>query len=79
MLFAVSVVVTLVAAIWLLLHLAAVARTFAGSADVVPSPKPAKASRQAVRFATATFVVGLISTLTLQVLAFTGLANDWIR
>ena len=50
-----------------------------GSADVVPSPKPAKASRQAVRFATATFVVGLISTLTLQVLAFTGLANDWIR
>lgn len=79
MLFAVSVIVTLVAAIWLLLHLTAVARTFAGSADVVPSPKPAKASRQAVRFATGAFVVGLISTLTLQVLAFTGLANDWIR
>lgn len=78
-LFAVSVIVTLVAAIWLLLHLTAFARTFAGNADIVPSPKPAKASRRAVRFATAAFVVGLISTLTLQILAFTGVASDWIR
>lgn len=77
-LFAVSVIVTLVAAIWLLLHLTALARTFAGTADVVPSPKPANASRPAVRFALAAFVVGLLSTVTLQVLAFTGVANDWI-
>ena len=77
-LFAISVIVTLVAAIWLLLHLTAVARTFAGNADIVPSDKPARASRRAVRLATAAFVIGLLSTLTLQVVAFTGVANAWI-
>ncbi len=77
-LFAVSVIVTLIAAIWLLLHLTAVARTFAGNADVVPSPKPARASRGAVRFAGACFLIGLLCTLTMQVLAFTGVANRWI-
>jgi hypothetical protein len=77
-LFAVSVIVTLVAAIWLLLHLTALARTFAGTADIVPSPKPANASRRAVRFVGACFVLGLLTTLTLQILAFTGVANEWI-
>jgi hypothetical protein len=76
---AVSVIVTLIAGIWLILHLAAFARTFAGNADIVPSPKPAKASRRAVRFALATFGLGLASTLTLQILALTGVANAWIR
>lgn len=76
---AVSVIVTLAAGIWLLLHLVAFARTFAGTADIVPSPKPARASRRAVRFALAAFGLGLASTLTLQVLALTGVANAWIR
>lgn len=76
---AVSVIVTLIAGIWLFLHLAAFARTFAGNADIVPSPKPAKASRRAVRFALAAFGLGLASTLTLQILALTGVANAWIR
>ena len=78
-LFAGAVIVTLVAAIWLLLHLTAFARTFAGNADIVPSPKPAKASRRAVRVVLAAFVLGLFSTLTLQILALTGVANAWIR
>jgi hypothetical protein len=78
-LFAVSVIVTLIAAIWLLLHLTAFARTFAGNADIVPSPKPARSSRRAVRAALATFVLGLLATLTLQILALTGVANEWIR
>ena len=77
-LFAVAVIVTLVAAIWLLLHLTAVARTFAGNADIVPSDKPARTSRRAVRLAIAAFVIGLLSTVTLQILAFTGIANAWI-
>ena len=55
---AVSVIVTLAAGIWLLLHLVAFARTFAGTADIVPSPKPARASRRAVRFALAAFGLG---------------------
>ena len=76
---AVAVIVTLIAGIWLFLHLTALARTFAGTADVVPSPKPAKASRRTVRVMLAVFVLGLVSTLTLQVLALTGLANQWIR
>ena len=78
-LFAGAVIVTLIAAIWLLLHLTALARTFAGNADIVPSPKPAKASRRTVRIALAAFVIGLFSTLTLQILALTGVANAWIR
>ena len=61
------------------LDLVAFARTFAGTADIVPSPKPARASRRAVRFALAAFGLGLASTLTLQVLALTGVANAWIR
>lgn len=76
---AVAVIVTLIAGIWLFLHLAAFARTFAGNADIVPSPKPAKASRRTVRVVLAIFALGLLSTLTLQVLALTGLANEWIR
>lgn len=76
---ALAVMVTLIAGIWLFLHLTALARTFAGNADIVPSPKPAKASRLTVRVVLAVFAFGLLSTLTLQVLALTGLANEWIR
>lgn len=75
-LFAVTVIATLVAGIWLLLHLTALARTFAGNADVVPSPKRPRASRRAVRLALTVFIVGTIATLTLQILAITGVAND---
>ena len=76
---AVAVIVTLIAGIWLFLHLTALARTFAGTADVLPSPKPAKASRRTVRVVLAVFGLGLLSTLTLQILALTGVANEWIR
>ena len=76
---AVAVIVTLIAGIWLFLHLTALARTFAGNADIVPSPKPAKASRRTVRVVLAVFALGLLSTLTLQILALTGVASEWIR
>jgi len=76
---AAAVIVTLIAGIWLFLHLTALARTFAGNADIVPSPKPAKASRRKVRVVLAVFALGLLSTLMLQVLALTGVANEWIR
>lgn len=76
---AAAVIVTLVSGIWLFLHLTALARTFAGNADIVPSPKPAKSSRRTVRAVLALFSLGLLSTLTLQVLALTGVANEWIR
>jgi hypothetical protein len=74
-----AIVVTLAAGIWLLLHLTAVARTFAGKADIVPSPKPPRASRRAVRWAFAAFGAGLALTMTIQILAMTGVANAWIR
>ena len=76
-LFAVAVVVTLIAGIWLVLHLTALARTVEGNADVVASPKRPRASRRAVRIAAAAFGVGLLLTVTMQVLAMTGAANAW--
>ena len=73
--FAVAVVVTLSAGIWLLLHLTALARAAEGIADVTASPKRPRASRRAVRLALAAFGGGLLLTVTMQVLATTGVAN----
>ena len=77
--FAVAIIVTLISGIWLLLHLTALARTFSGNADVVPSPKRPHASRTAVRIALIAFTLGLLVTLTMQVLSMTGIANVWIE
>lgn len=76
--FALAIVVTLIAGIWLLLHLTAFARASAGRADIVPSPKPNHAARRTVRRVLAVFGAGLLLTLTMQVLAMTGVANAWI-
>ena len=76
--FAAAVIVTLISGIWLLLHLTAAARAAKGNADVVPSPKAPRASRGAVRLALIAFIGGLLLTLTMQILAMTGAANDWI-
>ena len=75
--FAVSVIATLSAGIWLMLHLTALARTVEGNADVVASPKRPRASRRAVRLALAAFGGGVLLTVTMQVLAMTGVANAW--
>jgi hypothetical protein len=74
-----AIVVTLIAGIWLLLHLTALARTFAGKIDIVPSPKPARASRRTVRGVLTVFGAGLGVTMGIQILAMTGLANAWIH
>jgi hypothetical protein len=74
-----AIVVTLAAGIWLLLHLTAVARTFAGNADIVPSPKPARASRRTVRRVLTAFGAGLAATIAIQILAMTGAANALIH
>lgn len=72
------IVVTMASGIWLLLHLTALARTFAGAADIVPSPKPARASRRAVGLVLATFAAGLLLSVAMQVLAIAGAANALI-
>ena len=77
--FAVAIIATMIAGIWLLLHLTAFARTFAGNADIVPSPKPHRASRRTVRLVLAAFCGGLLLTLAVQILAMTGVANAWIH
>ena len=73
--FAGAVIVTLVAGIWLLLHLTALARTVEGHADVVASPKPPRTSRGTIRFALILFAAALLLTLAMQILAMTGVAN----
>jgi hypothetical protein len=77
--FAVAIIVTLTAGIWLLLHLTAFARTFAGNADIVPSPEKARASRRKVRLVLAVFAAGLLLTLTMQILAMTEVASAWLH
>ncbi len=64
---AAATVVTLGAGIWLLLHLTALARTFAGNADVVAARAQPRASRRAVHVALATFGGGLLVTLAVLV------------
>lgn len=78
-LYAVAVVATMISGIWLLLHLTALARTFAGRADIVPSPKPPRASRRTVRLVLSTFCGGLLVSVAMQVLAMTGAANVLIH
>jgi hypothetical protein len=73
-----AIVVALATGIWLLLHLTAVARTFAGKVDIVPSPKPARASGRTVRRVLAAFGAGLGLAMAIQILALTGVANAWI-
>jgi len=76
--YALAIVVALATGIWLLLHLTAVARTFAGKVDIVPSPKPARASGRTVRRVLAAFGTGLGLAIAIQILALTGVANAWI-
>lgn len=77
--YAVAIVITMAAGIWLLLHLTAFARTFAGYADIVPSPKRQRASSRMVRLVLAVFGGGLLLVVAMQILAMTGVANAWIR
>jgi hypothetical protein len=75
--YAVLILVTFSAGIWLLLHLTALARTVEGNADVVASPKRPRASRRAVRLAVAAFGGGLLLIVAMQILAMAGVANAW--
>lgn len=77
--FALAIIVTMVSGIWLLLHLTAFARTFAGNADIVPSPKRNRASPRNVRSVLAVFGLGLVLTLAMQILAMTGAIDAWVR
>jgi hypothetical protein len=72
------IVVTIASGVWLLLHLTALARTFAGTADIVPSPKPARASRRTVGSMLAIFGGGLLLSVAMQILAIAGAANALI-
>ena len=73
--FAFAVIATLVSGIWLLIHLTAVTRTFAGNADIVPSPEQPRMSPAAVRSVLAAFAVGLMATLAFVILVWTGAAQ----
>ncbi|MEO0061687.1 MAG: hypothetical protein RLZZ08_247 [Pseudomonadota bacterium] len=64
----VSSIMTLVAGIWLTLHLTAVARIFSGHADIVTAPVRPGASQRVVWSWLAAFVVGLAVSLTVPVL-----------
>jgi hypothetical protein len=77
-LLAAAAIVTLVSGIWLLLHLTALARTFAGNADLVPAPSRPRASRRAIRLGLGAFGAGLLVTLVVLVIVVSGLANELV-
>lgn len=68
-LFALVIAATLGTGVWLLLHLTAIASLFSGKADLVPSPRRPRASRRRVLVMLLLFVLGLIATITLQIVA----------
>ncbi|PEQ11422.1 hypothetical protein B2G71_17485 [Novosphingobium sp. PC22D] len=61
----ISGTVTLVAGIWLALHLTALADTFRGRADVVPARALPRTSRARVYTALALFNVGWIASIVI--------------
>lgn len=69
-------VASLIAAIWLLLHLPALAHLFRGTADVVPGRRPPNASRAAVWTALIIFNVGWIASILIWVFVMSGAANE---
>ena len=72
-------VASLVAGIWLLLHLQALAVLFRGNADIVPSPKAPRASRASIWLALAVFNLGWIASISIWVFVISGEANDSVE
>ena len=62
-------IVTLAAAIWLLLHLNAVAAMFAGTADIVASAQSPRTSRRRICIALAAFNFGWIACIAIWLAA----------
>ncbi len=73
-----SGVVTMAAGIWLLLHLTALARMFAGRADIVPARARPLASRRTLKRMLAAFLGGGLVTLATLTIVVSGLANALI-
>lgn len=65
------IIACLLSGIWLSLHLTALAALFKGKADVVPSPKPPRASRKSVVIAVSVFCASVLGILAAQTLAIT--------
>ena len=70
-LLAVLILACLLSGIWLVLHLTALASRFRGKADVVPSPRPPRASRLATLAVLGVFSASLAGILAMQVIAIT--------
>lgn len=75
-LLAVCAVASLAAAIWLLLHLQAVAAAFRGTADVVPGRRAPKTSKGAVWTALIIFNAGWIACILIWVFVMSGAGNE---
>ena len=69
------IVATLASGIWLLLYLDAVARLFAGKADVVPAPGKRTAPRSRVWLMLAIFNIGWIACILIGIYVMSGDAN----
>ncbi len=68
-------VISLISAIYLFLHLQAVARIFRGTADIVPAPVGRRASRKSIFLALTLFNFGWIASILIWIFALSGGAN----
>ena len=73
---AICAVGALIAGIWLVLHLNAVAALFAGKADIVPSGRRPRASRAKTIAMLIMFNAGWIAAIAIWVFVLTGEANQ---
>lgn len=71
----VCAVISLASAIYLFLHLQAVARIFRGTADIVPAPVRRRASRNSIFLALVLFNAGWIACILIWIFALSGGAN----
>ena len=76
---ALSIVLSLAAGIWLLLHAQAVSVLFRKRREVVPGPSKSKASPASVWLALALFNLGWISSVFIWTGAISGEANEVVQ
>lgn len=76
LLLALCAITSLVAGIWLLLHLQALAVLFRGQANIVPGPTMPRASRRSLLIALILFNLGWMASIGIWTFVMTGEANE---
>ena len=77
-LLAIAILLTAIAAIWLLINLRAVARLFRNTGEIEPGPGPRRASKRTTLIMLVAFNLGWIASLAIWSWAMTDEANEMV-